>query len=124
MSEEGLYLFVYGTLKRGQRNHSLIAESPFIGEAVTEPLYRLYDLGPYPCLAEDADNGRPVRGEVFLVDARTLRRLDRLEDVPHLYERKTVRLHDFGPPVATYLYRQPVADLPDAGDTWTPALSL
>src|SRR5690242_2147493 len=85
-------VFVYGTLKRGQRNHRLLAGQHFEGEAATRPLYRLYDLGRYPCLVEDPANGLAVCGEVWSVDQATLRRLDELEGVPVLFSRKDIAL--------------------------------
>ncbi len=112
------HLFVYGTLKRGQRNHGLLADQPFVGEAVTEPLYRLVDCGRYPALVEDAASGRAVRGEVFLVDDATRARLDLLEGVPHLYQLLPVRLKDFPLPAVTYLYQQDVGRFPDCGEVW------
>ena len=42
-----LNLFVYGTLKRGFRNHRLLERQQFIREAVTLPRYRLFDRGAY-----------------------------------------------------------------------------
>ena len=119
MSEAGEYLFIYGTLKRGERNHRLLAGEPFVSEAVTEPFYRLYDCGAHPALVEDEANGRVVRGEVYLVGPETLRRLNVLEDAPHLYELLPVRLQDFTPPVRTYLYRQDVSGLPECGECWS-----
>jgi gamma-glutamylcyclotransferase (GGCT)/AIG2-like uncharacterized protein YtfP len=116
------YLFVYGTLKRGQRHHDLLSGQPFLGEATTEPHFRLHDCGPYPCLVEVPVNGIAVRGEVYLVDAATLDRLDALEDVPHLYERRMIQFPGFGARVAVYLYRQDASDFPDCGACWPPIL--
>jgi gamma-glutamylaminecyclotransferase len=116
--EREQYLFVYGTLQRGQRNHHLLRDQSFVGKAVTEPLYRLVDCGRYPALVEDAANGRPVRGELFLVDAVTLARLDVLEDAPHLYQLRPVRLRDFPHPAVTYVYQQDVSRFRDGGDGW------
>ena len=122
MSERRQYLFVYGTLKGGQRNHPLLDGQPFVGEAVTEPRFLLYDCGSYPCLVEVAENGVSVHGEVYLVDAATMQRLDALEEIPHLYERRTICLSGFGPPVAVYLYRQDTITLTSCGDRWPPIL--
>ena len=41
-------VFVYGTLKRGERNHYFLASAEYLGPAFTEPLYRMIDCGPYP----------------------------------------------------------------------------
>ena len=57
-------LFVYGTLKRGQKSHHFIADQEFLGEAVTMPFYRLYSKGWHPAMVVDADNGLEVKGEV------------------------------------------------------------
>ncbi len=38
-------LFVYGTLKRGERANRLLSGQRFVGAAETEPRYRLVDLG-------------------------------------------------------------------------------
>ena len=119
MNESGEYVFIYGTLKRGERNHGLLAGEQFIGEAVTEPLYRLYDCGAYPALVEDAADGRAVCGEVYLVGPATLRRLDVLEDAPRLYQFLPVRLADFDRPVKAYLYRQEVGGLAECGESWS-----
>lgn len=67
---------VYGTLKRGLRNHHWLCEAEFLGSdrltAVT-----LYDLGPYPGAKPEPSLGIEV--EVFRINARTLGDLDRLE---------------------------------------------
>ena len=62
-----ILLFVYGTLKRGCRNHRLIADQRYLGVATTEPRYRLYDLGPYPGLVRDDAAGLTVAGELWEV---------------------------------------------------------
>lgn len=71
--------FVYGTLKRGQSNYHLIAET--VRSAVPAMVAgRLYDLGPFPALGPGDDR---VRGELLLIEptllAHTLTVLDELE---------------------------------------------
>ena len=56
-------IFVYGTLKRGQRNHNFLSDHEFLGDAQTEARYRLYDTGRHPALVDDPENGVGVRGE-------------------------------------------------------------
>lgn len=94
-------LFVYGTLQRGCRNHTLLAGQTFFGEARTEPRYRLLDLGEYPGLIE-AENGESVVGEVYAVEAETLATLDQFEDVPCLFVRRPVVLIGWRQPVEAY----------------------
>jgi gamma-glutamylcyclotransferase (GGCT)/AIG2-like uncharacterized protein YtfP len=83
-------VFVYGTLRRGQSNHSWLAGAHWLGEA-SLPGAVLHDLGPFP-MAVPGD-GR-VLGELYGVDAATLARLDRLEGHPRLYERCWLVLED------------------------------
>ncbi|WP_168012197.1 gamma-glutamylcyclotransferase family protein [Halomonas salinarum] len=68
---------VYGTLKRGLRNHHWLHDAEFVGED-TLTTATLYDLGPYPGARLEPSRGISV--EVFRVDSRCLTNLDRLED--------------------------------------------
>lgn len=107
-------VFVYGSLKRGQANHHLIASARFEGEARAAGLM-LHDLGPFPMAiaapqashavatedgnaAASENKSKPsplsIQGEVFAIDAVTLQRLDRLEGVPRLYQRHRWSLQD------------------------------
>jgi gamma-glutamylcyclotransferase (GGCT)/AIG2-like uncharacterized protein YtfP len=71
-------MFVYGTLKRGQRQDlSRYKPSPRqLGEGWVAG--RLYDLGHCPALVLDASAG-PVWGEVWEVDEVLFHALDRYE---------------------------------------------
>jgi gamma-glutamylcyclotransferase (GGCT)/AIG2-like uncharacterized protein YtfP len=83
-------LFVYGTLKRGHGNHHWLAAAPFLGEAAL-PNVVLHDLGPFPMAVPGEGL---VRGEVYVIDAAGLARLDRLEGYPRLYDRRPLPLAD------------------------------
>lgn len=74
-------IFVYGTLKRGYSNHGYLRGQKFIGMAMTQPRYRLHDLGGYPGMVLDESGGVSIHGEVWEVDAPCLARLDELEDI-------------------------------------------
>jgi gamma-glutamylcyclotransferase (GGCT)/AIG2-like uncharacterized protein YtfP len=85
-------LFVYGTLKRGCRNHRHIAGQDFVGAARTATGCHLVDLGGYPGIVANGDSGE-VEGEVWRVDADALRRLDAFEGVHEgLYRRARISL--------------------------------
>lgn len=88
--ESETVLFVYGTLKRGQRNHGLLRVARFLGEAVTVPLYTLLDLGPFPGMIPGGTTA--VHGELYEVEPELLARLDRHEGVPRLYVRTCVAI--------------------------------
>jgi gamma-glutamylaminecyclotransferase len=114
----GELLFVYGTLKRGGRNHALLTGQEFIGPAWTAPRYRLYLAETHPCLVEAKEEGRAVRGEVWRVDAPTLRALDEFEEVPTPFNRQAIELDD-GTQVQAYLYQRDVSGFRDGGDVYT-----
>jgi gamma-glutamylaminecyclotransferase len=111
-------VFVYGTLKRGQRNHALLRDQEFLGQAQTLPRYRLYDCGRYPALVHDPANGVAVSGEVWSVSEEVLRKMDEYECAPELYSRQEVILQDFHSPVVAYFFNRPIAELKDCGGQW------
>lgn len=104
-------VFVYGTLLRGMPNSPALAGSRFLGHGRTGGA--LYDLGPYPALADGAGF---VYGELYAVDGDTLEALDRIEghrpDDPGAswYERRPLAVRAFadGSAVAAwgYVYRR------------------
>jgi gamma-glutamylcyclotransferase (GGCT)/AIG2-like uncharacterized protein YtfP len=73
-------VFVYGTLKRGFRNHRFLEGSSFAGEAYTLTPYRMLD-GRFPVLRDNGPDLQRVSGELFEIDDRTLAKLDDLESV-------------------------------------------
>lgn len=88
------YVFVYGTLKRGGHNHSVLGHSKFISDGVTEELFTMYD-GPFPIVTDEVREGYSghVEGEIYLVDDEEVwKALDILEGVPYLYIRKDVKV--------------------------------
>ena len=113
-------VYVYGSLKRGYALHSLLAHSTFVGTAMTEPLYRLFDLGHYPGLVE-WPAGLAVHGELYDVDEATLVELDAAEGVAEeLYVRREIRLQQ--PPserqVHAWFWLGRVRNATDCGDHW------
>jgi gamma-glutamylaminecyclotransferase len=113
-------IFVYGTLKRGQRNHHFLNDQKFLGEAQTEPRYRLYDSGQHPALVDVSENGIAVRGEVWQVNEETIRKLDEYEGVPDYFARRPILLQNLDAQVEAYYFNGDVANLKDCGDHWPP----
>lgn len=119
-SQETL-IFVYGTLKRGCRNHAYLADQKFIGEARTAPGYRLYSLGRYPGMVARPDDREGVTGELWSVDAVGLDHLDALEGLAEgLYTRDPIPL--VAPhahlKVEAYFYARPLTGRAEVGSTW------
>lgn len=98
-------IFVYGTLLHGNNNHeSYLSSAKFMGEAVL-PGYALYNLGSYPGIK--TKKGDHVKGEVYTVDAETLKRINQLENEGTLYSLVEVSIEMDGKMihyVGTYFY--------------------
>ena len=105
-------IFVYGTLKEGGRLHRYLENSEKIFAGWSQPGHDMYDLGSYPGIVAAPGSGRRVYGEVYLVDGSTLRVLDRVEDVPRLYQRRAIAIDSAEPVlsgVQAYFYVQDVS---------------
>jgi len=114
------WVFVYGTLKRGEENHDWLEGQHFVTIARTQPHYRLFDLAGYPGMVRAVD-GLAVEGEVWEVSEEGMARLDLLEDVAGgEYERVVIALEgEFaGQKVESYLYLREVVGRPDVGACW------
>jgi gamma-glutamylcyclotransferase (GGCT)/AIG2-like uncharacterized protein YtfP len=114
-------VFVYGSLKRGFINHSLLQGQQFIAVARTQPRYKLYTLTSYPAMVEAAAGGRSIEGEIWAVDSACLARLDILEDTAHgMYARVPIALlpPHFALPVEGYLYLFDLTGRAECGDVW------
>jgi gamma-glutamylaminecyclotransferase len=115
-----MFLFVYGTLKRGQSRNRYLAGQQFVGAASTRATYRLFNVGEYPALVRHQD-GRSIEGELWQVDEACLRALDRVEGCDEgLYAREVVELLPpyNGHRAVTYVYARPTEGLADCGTRW------
>jgi gamma-glutamylcyclotransferase (GGCT)/AIG2-like uncharacterized protein YtfP len=81
-------VFVYGTLRRDEVNHHLLKGARYRGQHITEPCYKMVDLGAYPGVVKC---GRTrIQGEVYQVCAAEMATLDRLEGYPRDYTRELI----------------------------------
>lgn len=114
-------VFVYGSLKRGFLNHSLLQGQHFLAVGRTLPRYKLYTLTSFPAMVEAAADGRSIEGEIWAVDSACLGRLDLLEDTAHgMYARVPIPLlpPHAGLAVEGYLYLFDVTGRAECGDVW------
>ena len=87
---DGILLFVYGTLRRGERNHRYLKDCAFlcIGELQG---YGNTDFHHLPGV--EPGKGHRVVGEVYRVPIAVLPRIDRLEGEGMLYRRTPVTIN-------------------------------
>jgi gamma-glutamylcyclotransferase (GGCT)/AIG2-like uncharacterized protein YtfP len=81
-------VFVYGTLLQGEVNHHLLADAVYLGPHRTARCFSLFLLGAYPGAVRGGLSA--ISGECYGLDTACLRRLDRLEDSPRLYDRTLI----------------------------------
>ncbi len=111
-------LFVYGTLKRGQKRQRLLRSQEFLRDAVTLPRYRLVDCGAYPGLVEVGPGGGAIHGELWRVEDALFAKLDHIEEAPELFRHGPVAIESCDEPVVAYFYQRDPSDLPDCGEFW------
>lgn len=92
MSHKLTKVFVYGTLKRGQSNHSLLEDSKFLGEYSAKDMH-IINTNNYPYAYEE--EGLQAIGELYEVNKKTMEALDTLEGYPSHYYRKEVTVQPF-----------------------------
>lgn len=80
-------VFVYGTLKKSFHNHYLLKSSEFIGTAHSLSKFNMINLGGFPALLYNSDEGYSVSGEIYNVTPNTLKELDILEGEGSFYDR-------------------------------------
>lgn len=85
------YVFVYGTLRRGEANDITRLRPPpvFLGSARVAGT--LYDLGPYPGLILGGVDW--VQGEVYAITPELERQLDLIEEVAPVPSGEYTRRH-------------------------------
>lgn len=111
------FLFVYGTLKTGFINNSVL-EGMFVSVAKTLPYYRMYDYGLFPVLKKDKF-GVEIEGELWLV--RNLEVLDEFES--DLYCRELILLDKPSVFAYAYLFTDAVDGLVECGSNWQKELN-
>jgi gamma-glutamylcyclotransferase (GGCT)/AIG2-like uncharacterized protein YtfP len=106
---EKIKIAVYGTLKKGFANHSLIATEDYLGNTVLSDIC-LYDIGPYPGARKESSSG--VLVEVYAVRPEVLLRLDVLEEYDPTDPGNSLYTRELFPScfgaVWVYLYQAPV----------------
>ncbi|VDK87799.1 unnamed protein product [Litomosoides sigmodontis] len=114
-------VFVYGTLKRGEPNASVMTDlvtgmQRFAGTGRTVNAYPLIIASKYniPFCLNKCGIGNRIRGELYEVDDQKLEILDKFEGHPTFYRRQSEEVEmDDGTVVTAWIYLLP---------KWTPNL--
>uniref|UniRef100_UPI0039F134BD gamma-glutamylcyclotransferase family protein n=1 Tax=Bordetella sputigena TaxID=1416810 RepID=UPI0039F134BD len=116
------YVFVYGTLRRGEINDLAVAAAraglpapEYVGTAAVAG--RLYDFGDWPGLLPDPD-GQLVTGDVYRIDPGLLPMMDAIEEYDpaggSCFVRRQLRLDVGGRELDCHYYPIDPAHIGDA----------
>jgi len=98
---EPIYVFVYGTLKKGKSRNYVFEHHRYLGTATVQGL-DMYDLFSFPGVIKGSGS---VAGEVYHIAPAVLTLLDRIESYPDFYTRDLVDAHlEDGSVVKTWVY--------------------
>ena len=97
---KGIYVFVYGSLRKDLQNASIMESSKYLG--VYKTTDKFYMIGTkskvYPYVLKnkihDSLEETQITGELYEVTQEKLDRLDVLEGHPHSYRRELVRIYN------------------------------
>jgi len=120
--QDKLFVFVYGTLKRGGRLNKVLKDigAEFVGEAKTKKGFLMFNLKWYPGVKKAKgsmkEKAYPIPGEVYQISKENLGVLDGVEGYPVLYTREEVDVVlDNGETVKAVMYffnQEPPKDAP------------
>lgn len=86
--DKDISVFVYGSLRKGLGNHSLLSSCGPGVLCKTTKLYTMYSLGSFPAISQK--ESYPIIGEYYMVSEDILSRLDFLEGHPNFYNRQCI----------------------------------
>lgn len=105
-----VYLFVYGSLKKGFQNEHILDKAKYISKAVTVRKFSMYEAkgGEYPYLLKNKPL-YPIKGELYKIARKDLlKKIDLFEGSPDYYTRESIeiksRSFDTNKRAFTYFY--------------------
>lgn len=105
MHEQKLYLFSYGSMKKGFNNHYRLKNEKFIGQALSMQKYIIYPATSYhyPYALEDISRWE-IHGELYELRSIKIEELDYFEGVPDHYYRKEIEVICHDQVYKTFIY--------------------
>lgn len=105
-----VFLFVYGSLKRGFENEHVLDKAKYISKATTVRKFAMYEAkgGEYPYLLKDKPLNY-IEGELYKIERKDLlKKIDIFEGSPDYYTRESIevesRSFDTNKRAFTYFY--------------------
>lgn len=110
-------VFVYGTLRKGESAHHLLADSDYCGVFALENC-AMFDLGNFPGIKRRT--GEHVIGEVYFTNKETLEKLDAYEGEGTLYKRNLAQAVNNSAKIVcnVYFYRGEVDECDLMREPW------
>jgi gamma-glutamylcyclotransferase (GGCT)/AIG2-like uncharacterized protein YtfP len=106
-----ILLFVYGSMKNGFINHSILKDEKFIGNAVTINEYVMYPsnmyLFPYVCKNQKQFK---IYGELFELINIDIKEIDIFERTPEMYYRQSIKVACNNKSYKAYIYFRTSSD--------------
>ena len=105
MNPNNKIIAVYGSLREGMGNHSLISHSQMVERRTVQLPYKMISLGSFPGLITD-EKLNDIVIELYEVDQPTYARVERLEGYPNFYDKYAFLLPEYEFPVEIYVLNQ------------------
>lgn len=109
-----ILIAVYGSLRAGLHNHTILGDSKLLGEFDTPPIYDMYSCGSFPGLVLDGSTS--IKMEVYQVTDYISKCVERLEsyvkgqELENHYNKVMIDT-PYGE-AGTYIYNHSVSRLP------------
>ena len=90
-----IYLFVYGSLKKGFNNHHILFDANYISKASTIGKFAMFTETDknYPYIIKDERIGQRIDGELYEITRKdVLDKIDTFEGAPFYFQRKDVMI--------------------------------
>ena len=99
-----MYIFIYGSLKKGFSNDYLLDNSEFLGEAITVDKFcmKKYPGYNFPYLSKEESVN--IIGELYKIEKSVLKDLDILEENGSFYQREEISVLLNGIKIKAFCY--------------------
>jgi len=91
-----IYIFIYGSLKKGFDNHDILKDAKYISKAETIRSFAMFEetSGNYPYLLKEENKGySKIKGELYKIYRKDiLKNIDSFEGAPNYYKREKIKI--------------------------------